>query len=168
METHCFTHLIVCYPQRKAYSVVENLLKSEAAFLTSLNIAIEVIFSDLVSECLVTATFSIYIILFVMWVVHDILCNFSLYLKKYVTSKNRQLKAWQMWQEILIAIMVNYNNIHGSIHLLKKAGQVLCGRKSFEIGSYFLDFAEYCHWGKLFLWQNWWCLWHFAGFASYM
>ena len=44
METHCFTHLIVFYPQRKAYSVVENLLKSEAAFLTSLNIAIEVSF----------------------------------------------------------------------------------------------------------------------------
>ena len=34
----------MCYPQRKAYSVVENLLKSEAAFLTSLNIAIEVSF----------------------------------------------------------------------------------------------------------------------------
>ena len=32
------------YPQRKVYSVVENLLKSEAAFLTSLNIAIEVSF----------------------------------------------------------------------------------------------------------------------------
>ena len=32
----------LCYPQRKAYSVVENLLKSEAAFLTSLNIAVEV------------------------------------------------------------------------------------------------------------------------------
>ena len=37
-----FLLTLLCYPQRKAYSVVENLLKLEAAFLTSLNIAIEV------------------------------------------------------------------------------------------------------------------------------
>ena len=38
-------HLILtslCYLQRKAYSVVENLLNMKADFLTLLNIAIEV------------------------------------------------------------------------------------------------------------------------------
>ena len=39
---HFLLPTLLCYPQGKAYSVVENLVKSETAFLTSLNIAIEV------------------------------------------------------------------------------------------------------------------------------
>ena len=49
METHLILTLLF-YPQRKEKSVVENLLKSEAAFLTSLNIAVEVIVSCSQSE----------------------------------------------------------------------------------------------------------------------
>ncbi len=36
------SHVLPYSLQRKAYAVVESLLKSEAAFLTSLNIAIQV------------------------------------------------------------------------------------------------------------------------------